>query len=177
MAFLVRSGAPPAAVLAAARDIVHAVDPKLPLIQPRTMAAIEREALARPRFYLLLVALFAVLAVVLAAVGVYGVVAYVAAQRTREIGVRMALGARTPQVVGLVVWQGARPALIGAALGLAAALGGGRLIAGLLYGVAPHDPLTLAAVVPLLLVVVLAACVVPALRASRIAPVEALRAD
>jgi putative ABC transport system permease protein len=177
MAFLVRGEAPPAQVLAAARDIVHAVDPKLPLIQPRTMADIERQALARPRFYLLLVALFAVLAVVLAAVGVYGVVAYVAAQRTREIGVRMALGARTPQVVRLVVWQGARPALIGAALGLGGALAGGRLIAGLLYGVAPRDPLTLAAVVPLLLAVVLLACLIPALRASRIAPVEALRAD
>jgi ABC-type lipoprotein release transport system permease subunit len=89
----------------------------------------------------------------------------------------MALGARTPQVVRLVVWQGARPALIGAALGLCAALAGGRLVAGLLYGVAPRDPLTLAAVVPLLMLVVLLACLIPALRAARIAPVEALRAD
>ena len=177
MAFLVRSQQPGAQVLAGAREIVHAVDSKLPLIQPRTMDDIERAALARPRFYLLLVALFAVLAVVLAAVGVYGVVAYVVAQRTREIGVRMAPGARAPQVIRLVVWQGARPALLGSLLGLAGALAGGHLVAGLLYGIAPRDPLTLAFVVPLLMVVVLAACLVPALRASRIQPVEALRVD
>jgi putative ABC transport system permease protein len=177
MTFAVRGAAAPSDMLAAARAVVREFDPRLPLIAPRTMAAVEAEALARPRFFLLLVGAFAVLALVLASVGVYGVVAYLAAQRTREIGVRMALGARGSQVIRLVAWQGLRPALVGVVLGLAGALAGSHLMGGLLYGIAPRDPLTLAAVVPLLLAVVLAACAIPALRASRIPAVDALRAD
>jgi ABC-type antimicrobial peptide transport system permease subunit len=141
------------------------------------MAGVEADARARPRFYLLLVGAFAALAVLLASVGVYGVVAYLAARRTREIGVRMALGARTGQVVRLVVWQGLRPALAGVALGVLGALAGSQALAGLLYGIPPRDPVTLAFAVPVLLAVVIAACAVPAIRASRIPAVEALRAD
>ena len=110
------------------------------------MTALVDEQMARPRFYLLLLSLFAGLAVVLAAVGVYGVVAYVVTQRTREIGVRMALGAKTRQVVGLMLWQGLRPAVIGMLLGLSIAAAAGRVIQGLLYEVQPHDPVTLVAV-------------------------------
>ena len=135
------------------------------------------EQLARPRFYLVLIGLFAVLSVVLAAIGIYGVVAYVVAQRTREIGVRMALGARQGQVVGLMLWQGLRPAAMGMAIGLVVAIGAARLIRGLLYEVQPHDPMTFVAVSVGLLVVVVIACAIPARRASGVAPAEALRGE
>jgi putative ABC transport system permease protein len=177
MAFAVRGAVAGPAVLTAAREIVRAFDPKLPLIQPRTMAEIESRALARPRFNMLLVTVFAFLAMVLAGVGVYGVAAYVVAQRTREIGIRMALGAQAAAVVRLVLWDGLRPALLGVVLGLGGALAAGRAMAGLLYGIAPSDPLTLAAVVPLLLGVVLLASLLPARRASRIPAMEALRSE
>jgi putative ABC transport system permease protein len=175
--FLVRSSQSPAQVLAAAREVVRSLDARLPLIQPGTFAALEDAALARPRFNLLLLSLFAILAVALAAIGIYGVVAYVVTQRTREIGVRMALGARTSAVIRLVVWQGLRPALVGVALGLAGAVASRRLIAGLLYEVRPVDPLTIGAVVVLLAVVVVVACLVPARRATRIPPATALRSE
>jgi ABC-type antimicrobial peptide transport system permease subunit len=132
---------------------------------------------ARHTFYLMLLGMFALLAVTLAAVGMYGVVAFAVAQRTREIGVRMALGARAREVISLVVWQGLRPALYGAAIGMAGALAAGRLIAGLLYQVAPRDPLTLLGVTGVLLGVVVIACSVPARRATRIAPASALRSE
>ena len=135
------------------------------------------EQLARPRFYLVLLGLFAVLAIVLAAVGVYGVVAYIASQRTREIGVRMALGARRDQVVTMMLWQGLRPGLAGLALGIAVAAGAGRVIEGLLYDVRPHDPSTFVGVAALVLLVIAAACAIPARRASGVAPVEALRGE
>jgi ABC-type antimicrobial peptide transport system permease subunit len=114
---------------------------------------------------------------VLAAVGIYGVVAYVVSRRTREIGIRMALGATPGEVVALVVRQGIRPAILGVVLGLAGALGAGRLISGLLYGVEASDPVSMIAATVLLLLVVLAACGLPARRAAHIPPASALRAD
>jgi putative ABC transport system permease protein len=153
------------------------VDPRLPLLRPGTFQDLEAQALARPRFYLLLLGIFAVLAVALAAVGIYGVVAYIVTLRTREIGVRVALGARTREILRLVMWHGLRPALAGIGLGVFAALGAGRVFAGLLYEVAPADPATFAIVIALLLIVVAAACVVPALRAARIPAAIALRSD
>lgn len=170
-------GRDPAALLDAARRELRALDPELPLMQPGTMDQLIEEQLAQPRFYLLLLSLFAALAVVLAAVGMYGVVAYAVSQRTREIGVRMALGARVSQVVKLVLWQGLRPALFGIALGVLAAWWGGSLMRGLLYEVAPQDPITLLAVPVLLLAVVILACAIPARRASRIPPAIALRSE
>jgi ABC-type antimicrobial peptide transport system permease subunit len=125
----------------------------------------------------LLLGLLAVLAVALAAVGLYGVVAYIAAQRTREIAVRMALGARASQVVRLILWQGVRPSIAGLVIGVAGALALGRVMAGLLYQVPPHDPFVIAAAVAGLSIVVLAACVIPARRAARTAPAEALRLE
>ena len=174
---VIRSGRDAGQVLTEARAIVRRFDPKLPLIAPASMQQLVDDAVARPRFYLLLVTMFAMLAVALAAVGIYGVVAFMVAQRTREIGVRMALGARGNEVIGLVVWQGLRPALVGAAIGLAVALAAGGAMRNMLYGVTPHDTATVVVVTAFLLAIVLVACVVPAARATRIAPTDALRAE
>ena len=125
----------------------------------------------------MLSAAFAVLATLLAAVGLYGVLAYSVSQRTREIGVRMALGARRTEVVRLMLWQGLRPAIAGVAIGLAVALGAGRVMQGLLYEVRPHDPLTLIGVTAVLIAIVLIACAIPAGRASRVPPAQALRGE
>jgi ABC-type antimicrobial peptide transport system permease subunit len=122
-----------------------------------------------------LLGLFAVLAVGLAAIGIYGVVAYVVSQRTREIGVRMALGASQREVIGLMLWQGFKPAIAGLAIGLAVAAAAGRLIRGLLYEVQPNDPLTFVSVSAELLAVVAIASAIPARRASNVPPAVALR--
>jgi ABC-type antimicrobial peptide transport system permease subunit len=115
--------------------------------------------------------------VTLAAVGVYGVVAYAVSQRRREIGLRMALGAGGPDVVRLVVWQGLRPVSLGTVVGLAGALAAGRFMTGLLYEIPPRDPSTMIAVVLLLLAIATIACAIPAWAATRIPPAAALRAD
>ena len=175
--YLVRSPQPEGQVLSAAREVVRAMDPRLPVIQPGTFKALEDAALARPRFYLLLLALFAVLAVALAAIGIYGVVAYVVSQRTREIGVRIALGARTSSVIGLVIWQGLRPAFLGVILGIIGAIQFRQLISGLLYEIEPLDPATIALVIVMLSAIVLLACLIPARRAARIPPASALRSE
>jgi putative ABC transport system permease protein len=175
--YVVQGPADSAQVLSAARQVVRRLDARLPLIFPASMSELVDDQLARPRFYLVLLGLFAVLAVVLAAVGIYGVVAYVVTQRTREIGVRMALGARQREVVTLMLWQGLRPAALGMALGLGVAIAIGRVMQGLLYEVQPHDPLTFAGVSALLIVVVLVACAIPARRASAVPPAEALRME
>ena len=175
--YVVKSDANSAQVLGAARDVVRRLDPRLPLIFPSAMTDLVDEQLARPRFYLVLLSVFAVLALVLAAVGIYGVVAYVVTQRTREIGVRMALGARQGQVVSLMLWQGLRPAVLGMGIGVVVALVAGRVMQGMLYEVQPHDPTTFAGVSGLLLAVVLLACAIPARRASAVPPAEALRGE
>jgi putative ABC transport system permease protein len=164
-------------LIAAARQIVQKMDNRIPLISPGSMEQLFNRHLGRPQFYVVLLGLFAALALVLAAVGIYGVVAYVVSQRTREIGVRMALGARRTQIVGLMVWQGLRPAIVGLTLGLAAAFAAGRIIQGLLYEVQPHDPLTFAGVTAALLLVVIVACAVPARKATSVPPAEALRSE
>jgi putative ABC transport system permease protein len=176
-AFLLQSELPPGEVLGAARAVVRGFDPQLPIFRPRPFADFEAQALAGRRFTMLLLTLFAVLALSLAAVGVYGVVAYAVSQRTREIGVRVALGADATRVVRLVVWQGIRPASLGLVLGAGGALAAGRVMAGQLYEVRPHDPLTLAAVVAILLAAVLLACAAPAWRAASIPPSVALRQE
>jgi predicted permease len=170
-------GANTNAMLEAARTELRGLDAELPMMQPATVAELVDRQLAQPRFYLLLLSILAGLAVVLAAVGMYGVVAYAVSQRTKEIGVRMALGARSPEVVGLVLRQGLRPAVIGVVIGVTGALWAGRLMRGLLYEVAPQDPVTLLVVPALLLVVVVAACAIPARRATRVSPSTALRSE
>jgi ABC-type antimicrobial peptide transport system permease subunit len=118
---------------------------------------------------------FALVALLMAALGIYGVVAFVVSRRTREVGIRMALGARAADVLRLVLRQGMTPVLIGLAAGLALSLGLGRLSAGLLFEVPPHDPATLAAAAAVLTAAALLACAVPARRAARIDPAQALR--
>ncbi len=170
-------GGSAASVLAAAREELAVLDPELPMAQPGTLDALVSAQTAAPRFYLVLLALFAAMAVGLAAVGIYGLVAYLVVRRTREIGMRIALGARVDEVIRMVIWQGTAPALVGLAGGFVGALALGRIIAGILYQVEPTDPLTYLATGLLLLLVVVAATAVPARRASRIAPAEALRAE
>ena len=175
--FVVKSQRPAAQVLGDAREVVRRLDTRLPLVFPGPLRDLEDAALARPRFYLFLLGLFAVLAVTLAAVGIYGVVAYAVTQRTREIGVRLALGAGRRQVLALMLWYGLRPSIAGVAAGLVTAAAVGRLIEGMLYQVAPSDPITLVSVTALLVAVAGLASLIPAARASRVAPAEALRTD
>jgi putative ABC transport system permease protein len=129
------------------------------------------------RFLLVLVGLFAALAVLLACLGVYGVLSNAVSERTREIGVRIALGARRDEVFRMVLGQGLAPAAVGTVVGVAGTLLLGRLMHGLLFGVAPHDPTTVAAVVALLVAVAILACTLPARRATRVDPIEAIRAE
>ena len=131
--------------------------------------------MAARRFAMILLGAFAALALGLASVGIYGVVAYVVGQRTQEIGIRMALGARQQDVLRLVLWQGTRLALLGVAIGLGVALTLTHLITRLLYGVSATDPVTFAGVATVLTAIAVAACWIPARRAMRVDPVVALR--
>jgi putative ABC transport system permease protein len=139
------------------------------------MDQIAGAALAGQRFTLLLVGLFAGTALVLAAVGIYGVMAYLVAQRTHEIGIRLALGAQTSKVLQIVIGQGMRMALVGIGIGLAAAFALTRAMASLLFAVAPTDPLTFIGITILLAAVALVACYIPARRAAKVDPMIALR--
>jgi putative ABC transport system permease protein len=173
--FVVRSFGPPEAVVSAARDIVHQVDKDLTLIDVRTLNDAVHESTKGERFRTSVLAGFAVAALLLAGVGIYGVVAYLVALRTREIGVRMALGARVGQLVALVFQQGMKPVLIGLSAGLLCALAVARLIRSLLFGIDSSDPGTYVVTIAILAAVAAAACSIPALRAARVDPVVALR--
>ena len=159
------------------RAAALAVDPSEPLYGIDTIEGLRAEATARSRMIALLFSAFALVAVVLAAAGIYGVISYQVARRTREIGVRMALGASRGRVVREVVGEAAVLAVLGVALGTIGALGAVRLARGMLYGVAPTDPLTFGSVATLLMALAITAALVPAAKASGIQPVEALRAD
>jgi len=164
-------------VLPAIRKEVSAIDPNVPLRGIRTMETTIDRAVGPTRFYVLLLVVFACVAVALAAIGLYGVVAYLVSRRTREIGIRMALGAKRGDVFRLVLAQGLRPVVIGVLLGVGGAYAGSRLLQSLLYNVEPTDPTTFVGVTALLLVVIVLAILVPAGRASRIPPMSALRVD
>jgi predicted permease len=167
----------PASVANGAVAAIHAVDPGQPVDEVGTMEQILSASLSRQRFGMVLLGAFAALALVLAAVGIYSVLSYAVRHRGREIGIRMALGAQVSDVLKLVVAQGMKPTLLGMAIGLAGALGLARLLSSLVYGVKPSDPWTLASVAALLAVVALCACLVPALRASRVDPLQSLREE
>ncbi len=175
MAFAVRSATTnPGALLPEMRKAVWAVNPNLPVARVRTLAEIVAGSMARTSFTLVMLAIAAAVALFLGSVGIYGVISYVVAQRTREIGVRMALGAEQADVSRMVLRQALVLAGAGVALGLAAAAALTRLMASLLYGVSPLDPLTFALVALALTAVALLASWVPARRAARVDPVEAL---
>ena len=157
------------------KNVVAGLNNEVPVSQVSTMKNWVSEAMAEPRSTSALFAVFAALALLLGSVGIYGVVSYSVAQRTREIGIRMALGARRQQVLMLVVGQGVRLALLGVAIGIVGGLMLTRLMSELLYGVHATDPVTYAAVALLLLLVALAACFIPARRAMRVDPMVALR--
>ena len=170
-----RTKADPASMTASVREAIHSIDPDLPLAKVATLTTLVDDSLSQPRFAMLLLASFGVLALLLASTGMYGVISYSVAQRTQEIGIRMALGAERRNVFGMVLSQGARLAGLGIALGLVAALGVTRLMASFLYGVQPADPLTFAIVSLLLVGTALLACYLPARGATRFDPLVALR--
>jgi len=175
MYLAVRTNLEPAGVTSAIRQQVFAVDKNMPIYDIATMDQLLSNSVVQPRLNLTLLVLFAALALLLAAVGIYGVMAYNVSQRTHEIGIRMALGAQTEDVLKQVLTEGAWLAAIGLALGLAGSLAATHLIATLLFGVKPTDPLTFAAVAVILTGVTLAACYIPARRATRVDPIVALR--
>ena len=174
---VVRTTGEPTALVAAARRIVAELDPALPIARMTTLEQSVAESVARPRFYMLLLGSFAVTALLLAAVGVYGVISYAVGRRTREIGVRLALGATAPQVLRGVVGRGLMLGLAGLALGALGAVAVTRLMRGLLFGVGTTDPLAFAAAAVALMAVATAAAWVPARRAARVSPVAAMRAE
>ena len=169
------AGDRPEGVAASAAAAVRAVDPDLPVFEVKTMEDVVGGTLTIRRFSLLLLGLFAALALCLAAVGLYAMMAYSVGQRTREIGVRMALGADARAIVRMILRRGMTLAGIGLLLGALAAVVVSRFIASLLFGVEPTDPLTFVAIAALLACTAAIASLLPALRAARVSPAEALR--
>jgi len=175
LTLVVRTGLDPVALAPAIRGAIHSLDANIPLSEIQTMDHVVAEATGQSRFYLILMGAFATVALVLAGVGIYGVMSYSVSRRTHEIGVRMALGAQGRDVLRLVVFQGIIQALAGVTVGLVGALALSRLMGGLLYGTQPTDPATFAAVVVVLSGVAIAASYIPARRAAKVDPMVALR--
>jgi predicted permease len=175
VAVVLRTEGNPTAVMGHVRRTVEEIDPREVIYNVRTMDEVVSSSFAARRLSMLLLSVFAALALMLACVGIYGVISYLVGQRTHEIGVRMALGAERNDVLRLVIGHGATMALIGVAIGIGAALGLTHLMANQLFGVSAHDPWTFAGVAMLLIVVAVAACYIPARRAVRVDPMVALR--
>jgi ABC-type antimicrobial peptide transport system permease subunit len=174
---IVRSNLREDAVTKLVRSAVATVDPGLAVALPQSMERVIAQAVGQTRLMTWLLAIFAGVALLLASIGIYGAVAYSVEQRTGEIGVRMALGAQTGDVLRLIVRQGMKPVAIGLAIGIASAVAVGRLIASQLYDVSAHNPALLAGSTVLLAAVALIACLVPARRATHVDPIQALRAE
>jgi len=177
MSLVVRTAVPMTSLAPRLQSAVARVDRTVPVTPPRLVRTLIANSAARTRFTVVLLATFAVVALSLGAVGIYGVVAYAVSRRTREIGVRMALGARATDVLGMVLREGGVLAGAGVTLGIVGALAASRLLAGFLFGVTPNDPAVFIAVPALLGLVAVGACLIPARRASRVDPVVALRSD
>jgi ABC-type antimicrobial peptide transport system permease subunit len=177
MTLVVRGAGDPRALYAPVREAVRELDPALPLAAVRPMTEVVGDALATARLAGVLVGAFAALALLLASVGLFGVLAWLVSRRTREIGVRLALGADPQAVRSLVRGYGLRLAAVGLLLGSLLAAGSTRLLEGMLVGIEPHDPLTAAGAAAVLLLSALLAADLPARRASRVDPARALRAD
>jgi len=175
MRVALRTKVDPASMTGSVREAIRSIDSDLPLAKVTTLTTLVDDSMSQPRFSMLLLGTFAALALVLASIGMYGVISYSVGQRTREIGIRMALGAERRNVFGMILGQGARLAGLGIAIGLLVALGVTHLMASFLFGVKPTDPLTFVGVSLLLLGVALLACYIPARRATRVDPMIALR--
>ena len=177
MTLLLRAVTKPELLIAAVRQEIRTLDPHLPVYNVKTLEQYRRDHLFKERLRAALIGGFGLLALVLASLGLYGVLSYSVAQRTQEIGVRMALGARTGDVLWLVVGDGIRLIAIGGALGLAGAFAAARVLKSMIYGVSPTDPLTFIVIPLLLTFVALLACWIPARRATKVDPLVALRCE
>jgi predicted permease len=175
LAMFLRGQLEPGAIEAEVRRQVQSVDAELPVFHAQRFDDVLSDSLSARRFSLEMVGLFALTALLLAGLGIYGTISYVVGEQTREIGIRLALGAERAAILAMVLGQGFRLAIAGAGVGLAGALVVSRLMTGLLYGVSPADPVTFVAVTILLTVVALAACYFPARRAMRVDALTALR--
>ncbi|HET9319351.1 MAG TPA: FtsX-like permease family protein, partial [Bryobacteraceae bacterium] len=175
MSLVVRTASDPASMIRAVKDQVYSVDKDQPMYKIRTMDQVVAESQSSPRFTLIVLAIFAAVALALAAVGIYGVISYAVTQRTREIGIRIALGAERGDVVRLVVGQGTTLAVTGVLVGLAAAFALTRLMSSLLFGVSATDPAIFVGASLFLAAVALAASYLPARRAMRVDPMISLR--
>jgi putative ABC transport system permease protein len=177
MTIVAKTASDPAGYAATVRAALQGIDPDLPVARVSTMEAIERNSTGSRRFPMMLLGAFGTVAFALAVVGVYGVVSYVVTQRTREIGIRVALGARRQQVLRLVVMGAMRPVIAGLAVGAAGAVFAARLLGTLLYEVKPGDPAVVAGIAALLAVAAIAASLVPGTRATRVDPITVLKAE
>jgi len=175
MNIVIRTALPPESLAPQIRRLVQTMDPSLPIVKLRSMDDVFDDSVSRPRFLAQLLGLFAGLALLLAAIGTYGILSYSVTERRREIGIHMALGATRGNVLGMVLGHGLRLTIIGLATGLAAAFGLTRLLQTQLFNVKPTDPVTMASVVGIIAVVALAACYIPASRATRVDPMVVLR--
>src|SRR5437588_12119103 len=177
MTFAIRTSSDPMNSASSVTKAIHEVGPDLPIVDVMSMNDVMAKSVSPQRFNMLLLARFAGLALILAAVGIYSVLSYTVRRRVREIGIRMALGASNNDVIRMVLRDGLKPILVGVALGLAAALALSRVVSSLIFGVRATDPLTFAAVALLLLLVGIVATIIPAYRATRIEPVRILREE
>jgi putative ABC transport system permease protein len=175
MTLVIRTTGDPAEMVPAVRREISAIDPSQPVSDVQTMNQVMSQTVSRARFNTLLLALFAGLATLLAAIGIFGVMSYSVTLRTREISIRMALGAQPGRMQMHILWQGLLLTLIGIAIGLAGALALTRLMSSLLFGVAATDPATFASIILILALISLLACYIPARRATRVDPLMALR--
>ncbi|MGB7227707.1 MAG: FtsX-like permease family protein, partial [Candidatus Acidiferrales bacterium] len=173
--FMMRTRVPPETLVPAIRHAIEQMNSQQVLYGVETMQETIDRSLAARRFAMILLGVFAAVALVLACIGIYGVISYLVGQRTHEIGVRIALGAQRSDVLRLVLGQGAKMALLGVAIGIAAALALTRLMTNQLFGVSAHDPLTFGGVALVLIIVALVACYIPARRAMQVDPIVALR--
>ena len=175
MTVIIKGASDPNQLIGSARAAVREIDPDQPIYSPRTMNEIRGESVAGERLNLTLLSLFAGIALVLAIVGIYGVMSYSVTQRTHEIGIRMAIGARPRDVFTMILGQGMKLAIIGVVIGLAAAFGLTRVMASMLFGVTPTDATTFGAISALLIAVALLACYIPGRRATKVEPTISLR--
>ena len=176
LSYVVRTSTSPEQLVPAVREAVKSIDPNLALAQVITLQAMVDRASAQMTFTMVLLAIAAIVSLILGVIGIYGVTSYIVSQRTSEIGVRLALGAEPRGITRQIVRQGGMVAFVGIVIGLAAALAGSRLIASVLYGVSPRDPVVFTSMAIALQLVALIACWLPARRAAALSPTIALRA-